>query len=126
MRVGKLAAAILVLGLSAAASLSPEAEWKKGIAEENFDFAKKPHAMLKIQSAAYIGEGQVAVLNGVPGKPESWQWDHDGKRQGFVRAEIRGGKLFLTKAGRPIDEETVKKSVPIDKDVDLAGQPTQV
>ena len=125
--VHRLAGALVVLALPAfAATLTPEQAWKKGIADENTDFAKKPHAMLKIQSAAYIGEGQVAVLNGIKGKPDSWQWDHDGKTDGVVRATIKDGKLILTKDGKAIDEATVKKSVPLDKDVDLMGQPTQV
>ena len=127
MRNIQLAAIILLLSLPAsAATMTPEQTWKKGIEEENTDFAKKPHAMLKIQSAAYIGEGQVAVLNGVKGKPDSWQWDHDGTGDGVVRATIKGGKLILTKDGKTVPEDVVKKSLALDKDVDLMGQPTQV
>ncbi len=116
--------ALLLLG--AAAPLSPEAEWKKGIAEQNEAYAKKPHAMLKIQDSAYIGEGQAAVLVGRKGDPASWKWAHDAKAQGVLSVSIRGGKLIALHDGKPVSEAQMQKSVPIDKDVDIAGQPTQV
>ena len=57
--------------LLAAAPLSPEAEWKKGIADQNEAYSKRPHAMLKIQDSVYLGEGESAVLAGRPGDAAS-------------------------------------------------------
>src|SRR3954468_4550248 len=126
MRFFYPAAALAILLLGAAAPLSPEAEWKKGIAEQNEAYAKKPHAMLKIQDSAYIGEGQTAVLVGRKGDPASWKWAHDPKAHGVLSVSIRGGKLLASHDGKPVAEAQMQKSVPIDKDVDIAGQPTQV
>jgi uncharacterized protein (DUF1684 family) len=113
----------LVLG---AAAPSPEAAWQAGIADENKDYAQVPHAMLKIQDSAYIGEGQAAILTGRKGDPASWRWAHDAKAAGVLRATIRGGKLAIDKDGKAIDPALATKSIAIDKDVDVAGQPTQV
>jgi len=126
MRPIPLAVGLVGRLMSAAFAATPEQAWKKGIAEENDGFAKTAHAVLKIQSAAYIGEGQVAVLNGIAGRPQSWQWDHAGKREGLVRATIIDGRLILSKDGKPVPEAVVKKSLALDKDIDLVGQPTQV
>jgi len=139
MRAAKLAAAIAVLLLGAAAPLSPMAEWKKGIADENKDYAQVPHAMLKIQDSAYIGEGQKATLLGRAGDPQSWRWSGGGKPKQFdvspdpkaklkpvLEVSIAGGKLSVTKDGKALDPALMTKSIPIDKDVDVAGQTTQV
>src|ERR1700690_2949985 len=60
MRVFSLAAmAAAVLMLAAApAPKSPEQEWRDGIVDANKDWAQIPHAILKIQDAAYLGDGQ--------------------------------------------------------------------
>ena len=48
---------------------TPEQDWKAAIADQNKDYAQTPHAMLKIQDAAYLGEGQTAALAGRKGIP---------------------------------------------------------
>src|SRR5690348_7212180 len=57
-----------------AATPTPENAWKAGIADENKAYAKTPHAMLKIQDAAYLHEGETAVLMGRKGVPASYRW----------------------------------------------------
>ena len=123
-RIIAILAAALVLG--AAARLSPEAAWKAAIADQNKDYAQIPHAMLKIQDSAYLGEGQSAVLEGKPGQPASWRWHYDVKDQGALRVAFQGGKLNVTQNGKPLDPAVMTKSIVVDKDVDVVGQPTQV
>ena len=116
---------VMVL-LGAAAPLAPEAAWKAAIADQNKDYALVPHAMLKIQDAAYLGEGQSAVLEGVKGQPGSWRWHYDGKRDGALRVAFKNGKLSVSQNGKPLDPALAAKSIRVDADVDVAGQPTQV
>jgi uncharacterized protein (DUF1684 family) len=103
---------------------APELAWKAGIAGENKDYALIPHAMLKIQDAVYLGEGQGAVLQGAPGKPASWHWNSDPRAHGVLSLFYARGNLTVTRNGKPV--AGIAKSIPIARDVDIAGQPTQV
>lgn len=118
-------AATLVLAAPAFAA-TPEADWKASIAEQNHAYAKRPHAMLKIQDSAYIGEGQTAVLRGVTGQPGSWKWSSDAQATGALRVSLKNGKLAVALSGKPVDAALIHKSIAVDTDVDVAGQPTQV
>jgi hypothetical protein len=109
-----------------AAPLAPQAQWKKDIAEQNFAYAKQPHAMLKIQDSVYLGEGESAVLAGVRGRAASWKWNEKPGAKGLLALSVKAGKLMVTKDGKPVDPRLVAESVPVDKDVDVAGFPTQV
>jgi uncharacterized protein (DUF1684 family) len=120
MRV--LVALLLLACVTAASAATPEDAWKAAIADQNKDYAQVPHAMLKIQDSAYIGEGQSAVLVGQRGTPASWHWAANGA--GALKVALAGGKLTVTKDGKALDGLT--KSIVIDKDVDIAGQQTQV
>jgi uncharacterized protein (DUF1684 family) len=115
-----LAGALLLA--SAASAATPEQDWKAGIADQNISYAQKPHAMLKIQDSAYIGEGQSAVLTGRKGDAASWHWAKGGK--GVLTASIKGGKLTVLHDGKP--DSGISKSIAIDANVDVVGQPTQV
>ncbi|HEV2562137.1 MAG TPA: DUF1684 domain-containing protein [Rhizomicrobium sp.] len=125
MRKTALALALMVFAAPALAAASPEVEWKAGIADANLAFSKKPHAILKIQDAAYLGEGDVATLTGQKGKPDSYRWVA-GSKPGVLTARYTGGHASVTMGGKTFDEATLGKSIPVDKDVDIAGYPTQV
>ena len=112
----------LLLLTASAAAATPEAEWKAAIADQNKDYAQIPHAMLKIQDSAYLGEGQSAVLDGIAGKPQSWHWS--GQGGGLLKVSLKGGKISVIRGGKPVDG--IAKSIAIDRQVDIAGQPTQV
>src|SRR6185437_8283376 len=101
MKFGKIIVGAAALFLCAAAPLSPEAAYKANIAEENKDYAQIPHAMLKIQDSAYLGEGQSAVLTGKKGDPASWRWHEKG--DGPLRISFAGGKLSLTLNGKALN-----------------------
>ena len=110
----------------AAPPLPPQAQWQKDIADQNFAYAKRPHAMLKIQDSVYLGEGESAVLAGMKGQPGSWKWNGKPGAKGALALAVKGGKLVVTQGGKPVDPKRVAQSVPVDTDVDVAGFPTQV
>jgi len=116
--VKTLLAATLLLVAGAAVAATPQQDWKAGIADQNVSYAQKPHAMLKIQDSAYIGEGQAAVLTGRKGDAASWRWARSGS--GALTASIKGGKLSVSKAG------DITRGIAIDSGIDVVGQPTQV
>jgi uncharacterized protein (DUF1684 family) len=110
--------------LCAAAPLAPEAAWKAAISDQNKDYAQVTHAMLKIQDSAYLGEGQSAVLTGKAGDPGSWHWREKGR--GPLVISFAKGELRVVLNGKTFDPKRAAKSIPVDKDVDVVGQPTQV
>jgi len=119
-------AAFLTAGIaSAALAASPEEVWKKEIAEGNYAWAKAPHAILKIQDAAYLGEGQAATLTGTKGKPDSWRWT-SGEKKGALVARYAHGGVSVSKDGKTFDLAALAKGIAIDKDVEIVGAPTQV
>jgi hypothetical protein len=127
MWIGRIAAVLGAILLLAAAPppKSPEQQWRDGIADANKAWAKIPHAILKIQDAAYLGEGQSATLTGTKGKPESYRWVM-GKANGILTATYRAGHVSGTMGGKTLDEPTMEKSVSIDANIDIQGFPTQV
>jgi uncharacterized protein (DUF1684 family) len=125
MRAFAICGMALILG-AAAPPPTPQEAWKAGIADENKDYAQVAHAMLKIQDAAYLGEGQSVALQGRKGQPGSWHWSSGAGAQGPVRISLQGGKLAVTQNGKAVDPALIAKSLAVDTDVDIAGQPTQV
>lgn len=115
-------AGVLLMG----AAPSPEEAWKAGISDQNKAYADRPHAMLKIQDAAYLHDGDTAVLVGRKGTPGSYHWAKDTNPQGVLRVSLKGGKITVTNGSSPIASATLAKSIPIDHDIDVEGQPTQV
>lgn len=109
-----------------AAAPSPEEAWKSGIADENKDYARIPHAMLKIQDAAYLRDGDIAVLTGRKGDPGSYRWTDRPGAQGVLRVTLKAGKIAVTRNGAALHADAITKNIPVDTDVDISGQPTQV
>jgi len=121
-----LAVALSAAICAAAPALSKvEAEWQAGIADANKAWAKIPHAILKIQDAAYLGEGQSATLTGTKGKPESYRWVA-GKTAGVLIATFHAGKMNATMGDQTLDDAAMQKGVAIDTDIDIQGFATQV
>jgi hypothetical protein len=109
-----------------AAAPTPEAVWKAGIADQNKDYSQTPHAMLKIQDSAYLGEGDVAVLTGRKGDPASYRWSTDPGAEGVLHVRLKSGKIAVTNNGTTVIAGAIEKSIPIEKGVDVVGHPTQV
>ncbi|MGN6516119.1 MAG: DUF1684 domain-containing protein [Rhizomicrobium sp.] len=124
MRGFVFAAVATVCLCPAASAQTPEQEWKAGIADANKAWAQMPHAILKIQSSAYLHDGEHAVLVGHKGDPASYHWENKGS--GVLTVALAQGKIAVSKDGKAIDAAPLTKSIPIDKDVDIEGQPTQV
>jgi uncharacterized protein (DUF1684 family) len=125
MKIAAVILAVLLVPLAAMATPSIEDKWKASLVEDNIDWAKTPHAILKIQDAAYLGDGQTATLIGKKGKPDSYKWV-SGRKPGMLSADYRAGKLTITKGSDVIADAVKQKSIPVDTDVDIAGYPTQV
>lgn len=118
-------AAAVLLG-AAAPPQTPEEAWKAGIEDANKAWAQAPHAILKIQSSAYLHDGDHAVLVGRKGDPGSYHWESNPKAGGVLTVALAHGKITVTKGGKSIDPAPLTKSIPVDKDIDIQGQPTQV
>ncbi|HEY0300882.1 MAG TPA: DUF1684 domain-containing protein, partial [Rhizomicrobium sp.] len=122
--IGILAAALLLA--AAPPAKTTEEIWRAGIAQANIAWAKAPHAILKIQDAAYLGEGQSATLVGTKGKPASYKWVPGKVQDGILTATYQGGHMSAAFHGKTLDEAALQKPVPIDANIDLQGFPTQV
>jgi uncharacterized protein (DUF1684 family) len=118
-----LAASLIAVSVPAVA-LAPEAAWKADIANTDRDYSATPHAILKIQDAAYLGEGNSASLMGKRGVPGSYKWTPGEQPGAVLVAAVSGGKPVLKKDGRPLANPLA--DVIVDKDVDVQAYPTQV
>lgn len=115
----------LALGLQAAAQ-TPEQAWKNGIAEQDKYYSQVPHAMLKIQDAVYLSEGETAVLEGRRDQPGSWRWSKKPGGLGLLQISLKDKKLSVLKNRKPADPSLVGKGLALDKGMDVVGQSTQV
>jgi uncharacterized protein len=109
----------------AAAPQSPETAWKAGIADANEAYAKKPHAILKIQDAAYLGEGDAATLVGTRGKPDSWHWVTGAKKGALIVRFVHGHTVTMMN-GLAYEEKMLEKGIRITDNIDIRGARTQV
>lgn len=123
MRRIALAACLATFATVAFAAQTPEEAFKASLVEDNKDWAEKPHAILKIQDAAYLGEGQSSNLIGTKGNPASWHW---GSGAGVLTASVKGGHPVIVMNGKTYSEAEIAKGIPIDKDIDVVGAQTQV
>jgi len=123
---------ILLLGtvdsgsVSTAWAQTPEEAWKKAIAEQNHHYSREPHAMLKIQDAVYLGEGDAASLQGRTDQPASWRWTKGTAPSAALTLSLKDKKLTVIRNGKAIDPASLQKGLSLGKDIDVVGQPTQV
>ncbi|MGD0142661.1 MAG: DUF1684 domain-containing protein [Rhizomicrobium sp.] len=116
--------ACLVAFSSPASAATAEAAWKADLAETNKGYTVVPHAILKIQDAAYLDEGSSASLVGTRGIPGSYKWVNGNQANAVLTAEFVGGKAVIKLADKPVANPLA--AVPVDKDVDMQAYPTQV
>jgi uncharacterized protein (DUF1684 family) len=117
-------AACLLAGSFPALAVTPEAAWKADLADTDKDYTVVPHAILKIQDAAYLGEGKSASLMGTRGVPGSYKWVPGAQANAVLIAEFAGGKPVIEKAGKAVANPL--GDVAVDKDVDVQAFLTQV
>ena len=117
--------ALCLLTVSAPAwAATPEAAWKADLVDTNKAYTATPHAILKIQDAAYLGEGNSASLVGKRGVPGSYKWVNGARTDAVLVAAFTGGKPVITKSGNALANPLT--DVAVDKDVDVQAYPTQV
>jgi len=112
--------------LTAAQAAPPQQQWAKGIAEGNAAWATVKHAILKIQDAAYLRDGDAVSLAGRAGTPESWRWSKGELRGAALVVRLAGGHPQIAKAGKPVPPESLAKGIDIAPGIDVTGAPTQV
>ena len=120
----------LVLATQAAIAATPMEVWKTGIAEQNKDYAQTPHAMLEIQDAVYLSDGESASLQGRREQPASWRWTKKADASAASgRSPSNNAKAFTVTTSemeKPKDPSLIRKGLSLGKNIDAAGQPTQV
>lgn len=121
------------LGLAMAASVAlsaiaatPQDAWKAAIAADNVDWAKAHFAVLKIQDATYLRDGDTSTLVGTRGKPDSYKWVKGTKVVGVLIAGVRAHHPFVVLNKQLYGEAEIGKGIAVDADVDIRGTPTQV
>lgn len=117
---------VLAAATAAAATVSPRQAWLDDIAKSNKHYSQDLHAILKIQDAAYMRDGETSTLVGVKGKPDSYRWVKGTKVKGVLIAGVRSGHAFVVKDKQLYGEKDIAKGIPVDVDIDVLGQPTQV
>jgi len=124
LKYGALAA--LLLSVSAAAAPAPAEIWAASLKEDNAAWATEKHAILKINDAAYVHQGEFVSLMGEKNKPSSWHWK-PGKRAGAAMiASFAKGQPAVTQAGKPVTPDVLAKGVAIAPGVDVIGYPAQM
>jgi hypothetical protein len=118
-----LTAALL---LGAAGPAPTMQQWKAGWNDANKEYTQIPHATLKIQGDAYLHDGETAVLVGTKGNPTSYHFVSDPNAKGVLTIVYKGSQIFVMQDGKRLSATELTKSIPIDKDVDVSGQETQV
>ncbi len=102
-------------GSRGATASAPAAKWKKevwraGLIDANKEWSKIPHAILKIQDAAYLGEGQSATLTGTKGKPATYKWVPGKQQDGILWVTYHAGQMSGAMHGKALDNAALLKS----------------
>jgi hypothetical protein len=115
-----------LLALPVEAAAPPELAWKAAIQKADGDYSTVPFAILKIQDAAYLRDGDVATLVGTKGKPESYHWAKGKAAHGVLIAGVKASQPYVVKDGKIYSGEAIGKGIPVDAAVDIRGTQTQV
>lgn len=125
MRFLLIGSAVLFATMAAAA-ISPEAAWKASIADDNKHYSVETFAILKIQDAAYLRNGDTTTLVGEKEKPASYHWIKGSNGHGVLIAGVRGGHPFVVFNKHLYAGDEIAKGIPVDVGVQIRGQETQV
>ena len=109
---------------SAPSALSAWEAWK---AEENAAWSTKKFAIMKIDDAIYLKEGQKAYLTNRKQKMLEYRWTFEAPRQSAASVAFRGGKAYV-RVGKKTETFTLEKlqSVELHPGVDLRFGLTQL
>jgi len=128
MRIAVFLATVAVssaLGLGAHAA-TPEKIWKAELVKDNAAYAVDKHAILKINDAAYLADGDSVSLVGQASNPASWRWVKGVRKDGALLVSYSKGRAEIVKAGKPVPEAALAKGIDIAPSIDVAGAPTQI
>ena len=127
MRLAAILFAAAVPMTASAAPMPPQEKiWKAELADANNGWAHNHYAVLKIQDAAYLRDGDTSTLVGTKGKPDSYKWVAGTKVKGVLIAGVRSGHPFVVMNQHLFAEAEIGKGIPIDTDIDIRGAQTQV
>ncbi|MEI9930764.1 MAG: DUF1684 domain-containing protein [Rhizomicrobium sp.] len=126
MRFAAILFASIFALAAGATTMSPEAEWKASLADANVGWAKAHYAVLKIQDAVYMRDGDTSTLVGIKGKPESYKWVKGTKAAAVLIAGVRAGHPFVVLNKQLYADNQIAKGIPVDTDIDIRGARTQV
>ena len=118
-----LAIAALTIG---ARATTPEQAWKAELAKDNAAYATNKHAILKINDAAYLGEGDTVSLVGQSASPASWHWVKGARKEAPLTASFSNGRAQISKGREAVSLEALAKGVDIAPGIDVGGAPTQI
>jgi len=118
-----LAAALL---LTAAEAKTPAEAWKASLQEDNAAWATAKHAILKINDAAYVHEGEVYSLVGEAAKPATWHWKKGKEKNAALLAAFVKGHPQIVKNGKELPGDALAKGIDIAPGVDVVGAPAQM
>ena len=119
--------AVLTAMLAVSASAKTQQDiWKAELADANNGWAHNHYAVLKIQDAAYLRDGDTATLIGIKGRPESYKWVKGTAAKGVLIAGVRSSHPFVVLDKHLYAEADIGKGIPVDVDVDIRGSQTQV
>ena len=112
---------------SATAQTSALADWEKWRAEENAAWSKNKFAILKIDDAVYLKDGQTAYLTNLKQKMLEYHWTFDKLRAPLARVTYKGGKALVS-VGKKKQSFTLEKlqNVPLRARADLRFGLTQL
>lgn len=105
---------------------TPEQKWKAELVTDNADWATKKHAILKINDAAYVPDGQSVSLIGDKTKPESWHWAKGLQKNSPLTAGWSGGHIHAIHDGKTVSEAELAKGIDIAPGIDVVGAPAQI
>src|SRR5207344_112707 len=112
---------------AAVSAVTPQEKiWKAELADANNGWAHNHYAVLKIQDAAYLRDGDTSTLVGIKGKPESYKWVKGTAAKGILIAGVRSGHPFVVKDKQLYAEADIGKGIAVDTDIDIRGAQTQV
>ncbi|MDE2183035.1 MAG: DUF1684 domain-containing protein [Alphaproteobacteria bacterium] len=109
-----------------AAAATPEQAWKADHATDNAEYATVKHAILKINDAAYVADGQSVSLVGDPAKPTSWHWLKGVQKGAVLVAGWAGGHAHATRNGKAVSEAVLATGVDIVPGIDVVGAAAQI
>jgi hypothetical protein len=120
------AAAFFVAAAPAKHTPTPAEAWKASLTDDNAAWATKKHAILKINDAAYVHQGEYVSLVGDPKKPDSWKWAKGRLGNAVLLATFANGKPLVLRAGKPLADSAIAGGIDIAPGVDVVGQTAQM